>query len=127
MITFCLLTFNVACGAGLEDEFRDPPEWTRPWCYWFWVDGDVTEDGITKDLEKMKELGIQQAIVTNVHHDKKGTGPVKILSQRWRDLNRYALREAARLGIAFSMFNSPGWSQSGGPWNKPENSMRRSM
>ena len=125
MITFCLLTFSVACAGGVEDEFRDPPEWTKPWCYWFWVDGDVTEEGITKDLEKMKELGIQQAIVTNVHHDKNGTGPIKTLSAEWRDLNRHAFREAARLGIAFSMFNSAGWSQSGGPWNKPEHSMRR--
>jgi hypothetical protein len=37
-----------ASGAPLEDPVRDPPPWTRLWCFWFWVDGDVTEDGVTK-------------------------------------------------------------------------------
>lgn len=33
------ITLSVANGATLEDEFRDPPQWTRPWCYWFCADG----------------------------------------------------------------------------------------
>lgn len=41
IIIFCLLTIIAACAAGFEDEFRNPPEWTRPWCYWFFLDGTL--------------------------------------------------------------------------------------
>ena len=35
-----------------------------------------------------------------------------------------ALKTATELGIEIGIFNSPGWSQSGGPWVKPEQAMR---
>ena len=37
---------------------------------------------------------------------------------------RTALRTAGDLDIEIGIFNCPGWSQSGGPWVKPEQSMR---
>ena len=37
---------------------------------------------------------------------------------------RSRLREGDRIGVRVGMFNCPGWSQSGGPWMKPEQSMR---
>jgi hypothetical protein len=124
MIAFCLLTLSAICVAGLEDEFRDPPEWTRPWCYWFFLNGDITEDGITKDLEKMKELGIQQAIVMHVQNSEPKDDYVRMMSPRWMELKRFALKEAGRCGIGISLHNCPGWSNAGGPWIKPEQSMR---
>ena len=33
-------------------------------------------------------------------------------------------KKAGELGIQIGIFNSPGWSQSGGPWVKPEEAMR---
>src|SRR5439155_2234952 len=36
----------------------------------------------------------------------------------------YAIREGGRLGIDVGFFNSPGWSESGGPWVKPTQAMR---
>ena len=35
-----------------------------------------------------------------------------------------ALKTATELDIDIGIFNSPGWSQSGGPWVKAENAMR---
>ena len=32
--------------------------------------------------------------------------------------------KATRLGVDIGLFNSPGWSQSGGPWVKPDQAMR---
>ncbi len=118
------VTHFAAHGAALEEEFRDPPQWTRPWCYWFWMDGDVTEEGIVKDLEAMADIGVQQVIMMHVNHNEQGTGPVKTMSDEWHELLRFSLRHAARLGIGVSMFNGPGWSQSGGPWNQPQHAMR---
>ncbi|MGB0743955.1 MAG: glycosyl hydrolase, partial [Opitutales bacterium] len=35
----------------LQELFADPPESTKPWCYWYWLNGDITKEGITRDLE----------------------------------------------------------------------------
>jgi len=101
--------------------FRNPPDTTRPYCYWYWLNGDITKEGITKDIEAMSRAGIMQAMIGNI----EGGGPVKMFSPEWYALTRHALKEASRVGFGIMMFNAPGWSQSGGPWIKPEQSMRR--
>ncbi len=101
--------------------FQDPPDEYKPSCYWYWLKGDISKEGITKDLETMAKVGIRRAMIGNI----EGGGPVKMFSQEWYDLTHHALKEAARVGVDIMMFNAPGWSQSGGPWIKPEQSMRR--
>lgn len=88
------------------------------------MNGEITREGITKDLEAMADVGIKLAMIGNVTLNKK-TGPVKMLSPEWLELTRHALKEASRLSIQLMMFNAPGWSQSGGPWITPAQSMRR--
>lgn len=105
----------------LASGFADPPEETKPWCYWYWLNNEVSEEGITKDLEAMKHTGIKAAMIGNI----EGGGPVKMFSPEWYRLTSQALAEAGRLGIKIYMFNAPAWSQNGGPWIKPEQSMRR--
>jgi len=112
-------------GDPLADQFLDPPEATKPWCYWYWLKSDVTSEGITKDLEAMAKAGIRLAMLGNIQSGGHLPGPVKMFTPEWRALTRHALAEAGRLGIEIYMFNGPGWSQSGGPWIKPEQSMRR--
>jgi hypothetical protein len=106
-------------GDDLASGFRNPPETTKPYCYWYWMSGDITKEGITKDLEAMAKAGIKQAMIGNI----EGGGPVKMHSPEWCALTRHALREASRVGVGIMMFNAPGWSQSGGPWVKLEQSM----
>ncbi len=53
-------------GAALEEKFKNPPEETKPWCYWYWLDSDITKDGITKDLEAMAQVGIKRAMIGNI-------------------------------------------------------------
>jgi hypothetical protein len=108
-------------GTALEEGFKNPPEETKPWCYWYWLNSDITKDGITKDLEAMARVGIKRAMIGNI----KGGGPVKMFSPEWYAVTHYAFKEAKRVGVELYMFNGPGWSQSGGPWIKPEQSMRR--
>jgi hypothetical protein len=69
----------------------------------------------------MAKIGIKQAFIGNIY----GGGQVKMFSSEWYVLTRHALKEASRVGVGIMMFNAPGWSQSGGPWIKPEQSMRR--
>ena len=112
---------------NLQSQFKNPLEETKPWSYWYWVNGDISEEGITKDLEKMAEVGIKKVILMNVSSKMKTNKDrsVSILSPEWNELNRYALREANRLNIGVNIANCPGWTLSGGPWIKPEQSMRR--
>ncbi len=42
----------------LEQGFRNPPDAARTWVYWFWINGNISKEGITADLEAMKEVGI---------------------------------------------------------------------
>ena len=44
---------------GLEPGFLNPPASARPWVYWFWLNSNITREGITADLEAMKESGPQ--------------------------------------------------------------------
>jgi hypothetical protein len=110
---------------SLEQQFQNPPEETKPWCYWYWMKSDITRDGITKDLEAMSKAGIRLAMIGNVEQGGHPSGSVKMFTPEWKAATKHAMAEGARLGVDIYMFNSPGWSQSGGPWIKREQSMRR--
>lgn len=42
----------------LEEQFQDPPNSARPRVWWHWMNGNITKDGIAKDLAWMKRVGI---------------------------------------------------------------------
>ena len=108
----------------LEGGFRSPPASARPWVYWYWMSGNIAREGLTADLEAMKQAGIGGAMIFNI--GDAISGPVTILSPEWRELMRYAICEAGRLGIEIALNNSAtGWSSSGGPWITPELAMQR--
>ena len=112
--------------AGLEErEFMTPPPSARPHVYWYWMNGNISREGLTADLEAMKRAGIGGAGIFNIG-GHGGSGPVKVLSPEWRELMRHAIREAGRLGIEINLNNSmSGWSSSGGPWITPELAMQK--
>lgn len=109
---------------SLEKRFLNPSDQTRPWCYWYWVNNQISKEGVTKDLEAMAEVGIGTALIGNQYFGNQPPGPVKMLSEEWWDITVHAVREGKRLGVDIGLFNCPGWSQSGGPWVKPEQAMR---
>jgi hypothetical protein len=124
-----LLASLLACAvhAGLlESDFTRPPETTRPRCYWYWMDGQITKEGITRDMEAMKRVGIGEGYI-GIISGQAGTpagGASKALTDEWWGFIEHAMREGTRLGVDVGLFNSPGWSQSGGPWVKPTQAMR---
>ena len=87
------------------------------------MNGNVTREGITADLEAMKRVGIGGAQIFNVDCGIPA-GPVKFMSPEWRELVKFAAQEAQRLGLELCMHNCAGWSSSGGPWNTPEHAMQ---
>jgi hypothetical protein len=109
---------------SLEQVFKTPPPSTEPYMYWYWLNNNVSAKGITADLEAMKQAGIGEVFIGHVISDGIPEGTVPILSPEWWQLVEFAVREGDRIGVRVGMFNGPGWSQSGGPWMKPEQSMR---
>ncbi len=117
-------TFNQNAASNLESDFRQPQASAYPQTFWFWMNGNVTAEGITLDLEAMKQVGIGGVFNFDV-----GTGipkgPVEYLSNEWLQLKKHAIREAERLGLEVTMHNCPGWSSSGGPWITPDLAMQQ--
>ncbi|HEX5790255.1 MAG TPA: glycosyl hydrolase, partial [Luteolibacter sp.] len=112
----------------LRAAFASPPPDTRPGCYWYWINDNISKEGITKDLEAMARVGIGRAYIGHICNRKEASdtpvGTVKFMSDAWWDALQWAVKEAGRVGVDIGFFNSPGWSQSGGPWIKPSQSMR---
>ncbi len=111
-------------GTDLPVRFLHPPEEAKPWVYWFVMDGNLRREGITADLEAMKRVGIGGLLFMEVDVGIP-KGPMKFMSPPWRELFKHANQEAARLGLQITMPASPGWTGSGGPWVKPEQSMQK--
>jgi hypothetical protein len=107
--------------------FRTPPPSARPRTWWHWTRSNVTKEGITKDLEWMKRVGIAGVQLADVNAGGGQTVEKKIVfgTPEWLDAVRHAATEADRLGLELDLFASPGWSLTGGPWVKPEQAMKR--
>jgi hypothetical protein len=113
-----------AVGDPLKDGFIQPPHEAKPWVFWHWMNGHITREGITADLEAMADVGIGGAMIFNLR-DFMARGPVDFASDEWFALFGHAVREAARLGLTISMHTTDGWSQAGGPWISPGQSMKQ--
>lgn len=127
---FCLILVAATVGPVAADDmeglFGNPPEATKPRCYWYWMDGHITKEGLTADLESMKRFGIGEGYI-GIISGQSGMDPKpepKALTDAWWDFIVHAVREGRRLGVDIGFFNSPGWSQSGGPWVQPDQAMR---
>jgi hypothetical protein len=109
---------------GLGRDFAHPPDSARPWVYWFWLNGNITSNGITADLEAMKRVGIGGVLIMEVD---QGTpkGPAGFGLPPWRELFKHVCGEADRLGLEVNMNNDAGWCGSGGPWITPDLAMQK--
>ncbi len=120
-----LLTFNCKTNQSdtLKGGFKNPPDSARPGVYWYFMDGNLSREGITADLESMKEAGIGNVLFLEVNVGVP-RGKVDFLSDEWLGIIKHAINECERLDIEFTLGSGPGWAGSGGPWVKPEQSMR---
>jgi hypothetical protein len=107
----------------LADNFVHPPPSARPWVYWFPLDGNITSNGITADLEAMKRAGIGGVLYMETDQGAP-RGPAEFAGPLWRGLFEHICSEAHRLGLQVNMNNDAGWCGTGGPWITPELSMQ---
>lgn len=50
----------------LESGFVNPAEQVQTSVYWYWISGNISEEGVKKDLYSMKEAGINRAFIGNI-------------------------------------------------------------
>jgi hypothetical protein len=107
--------------------FQDPPNAARPRVWWHWLNGNITRDGVEKDLAWMKRVGIGG--LQNFDADRKTPQIVDkrlvYMSPEWKAVFHAAVQQADALGLEFAIAASPGWSETGGPWVKPEQAMKK--
>ena len=111
---------------NLEKDFKNPPPDARAETWWHFTTNHITKEGITRDLEAIKNIGYSGAhiFIPNCYGKIPNVPDAQIMTPLWRELMRHAGAEAKRLGLSIGVHNCPGWSRSGGPWIKPEDSMK---
>lgn len=108
----------------IEVRFKTAPDSIQTSIYWYWISDNISKEGVIRDLESMKNVGINRAFIGNIWQDDVPAGKVKIFTDEWWDILHAALKRATELNIEIGIFNAPGWSQSGGPWVQPGQAMR---
>lgn len=116
-----------ASADDLTDGFRNPPQSARPRVWWHWMNGNVTKDGIDKDLDWMARMGIGgvQNFDASLMTPQIVKGRLVYMTDGWKDAFRHAVRTADAKGLEFAIAASPGWSETGGPWVKPQDAMKK--
>lgn len=83
----------------LEQQFKNPPQSGAPRTFWHWTNGDINQEGITKDLEWMKRIGIGGVQLADV-----GFGVGQSIEQKvpygspeWLEYIRHATAKADEL------------------------------
>ncbi|HTI09014.1 MAG TPA: glycosyl hydrolase, partial [Puia sp.] len=112
--------------AELSRNFATPPGSVRSSCYWWWFNGLVDKEGITRDLEEYHAKGMGEVLLVNSAGSLGGVSfpqGARLFSEEWKELYRHAMSEAKRLDIAVGINLCSGWCM-GGPWIKPEDSGR---
>lgn len=101
---------------AMQRAFLDPSDAYKAGVYWWWLDGAASKEGITADMEALRQQGISYALIFNSGSPGDGVpaGP-PFMSDAWREYFRFAVREADRCGIELSVNLCDGWN-AGGPW-----------
>ena len=127
-LLFAAVMVHTVGAQTLYEGFADPPQEARPRVWWHWMDGNVSMEGVRKDIDWMERAGIG-----GFHQfDAGGIGVRPIVdelapygSPGWKAALGYAMELAQAKGMETAIASAPGWSSTGGPWVKPENAMKK--
>ncbi|MET0364111.1 MAG: glycosyl hydrolase [Sphingobium sp.] len=123
----CTILATPSRADDLAEGFRNPPSSARPRVWWHWLNGNVTNEGIDKDLDWMARMGIGgvQNFDANLQTPQIVAQRLPYMTDGWKDAFRHAVQVADAKGLEFAIAASPGWSETGGPWVKPEDGMKK--
>ncbi len=111
----------------LQQDFQNPPNAARPRVWWHWMNGNVTKNGIQKDLEWMQRVGIGgfQNFDANLFTPLVVEKKLVFMTPEWKDAFKFATELADKKGLEMAIAGSPGWSVTGGPWVPAEDGMKK--
>lgn len=112
---------------ALLDGFRTPPVAAKPRVWWHWNSGQISSAGIAADLDWMERIGLggYQAFDVDLGAPRVVENPLPYMSDAWKAAFGEAVERSIRKGFDIGIAGSPGWSESGGPWVKPEQAMKK--
>ena len=130
MLLVFVLCFSCEAQKNTENVtvFQPTEESAKPWVYWYWMQSAYSKEGITADLEAMRDAGLGGAYLMTI---KGPTDPPLIdppvlqLSKEFWDLIDWAFEEAGRLDLKIAFHAADGFAVAGGPWITPEKSMQK--
>lgn len=127
LLLLAFLPLKAQNSKTLYQGFLNPDQAARPRVWWHWMNGNISKDGIYKDLSWMKRSGI-----VGFHNFDAGLKTPQVVKKRlaymtpeWKDAFHYMLEVADSLGMEVTIASSPGWSETGGPWVKDEDGMKK--
>jgi len=129
LFLLCLILCSLNAKAEISESFTSPNSFdAKPWCFWYWMHGAVTREGITNDLEAMAQNGLGGTYlmpIKSIEQNPALGGTVRQLSPEWYSMVDWAMQEADRLGLKLGMHICDGFALAGGPWITPKESMQK--
>ena len=127
ILIFLIISITGNAQNSLKQSFQNPPNVAKPRVWWHWMNGNITIDGIQKDLEWMNRIGIG-----GFHNFDASLGTPQIVKERltymtpkWKEAFKFTTNLADKLGLEMAIAASPGWSVSGGPWVPEKDGMKK--
>jgi alpha-L-rhamnosidase/Glycosyl hydrolases family 2, sugar binding domain len=110
-----------------KTQFQTPPNSAKPRVWWHWMNGNISKEGIQKDLEWMSRVGIGgfQNFDANLFTPVVVPKKLVFMQPDWKDAFKFTAELADKKGLEMAIAGSPGWSVTGGPWVKPEDGMKK--
>ncbi|MEC3965870.1 glycosyl hydrolase [Flagellimonas halotolerans] len=137
-IYFSLAFLMISCGpkteeaptfdaVQLEEGFKNPPNEAKPRVWWHWMNGNVTKDGIQKDLDWMERTGIGgfQNFDANLFTPLVTDEKLVFMTPDWKEAFKFTTDLAIEKDFEMAIAGSPGWSETGGPWVEPRDGMKK--
>ena len=121
------LTRGQGASDPLRRGFEDPPVSAHPLVWWHWMNGNITKEGIKLDLEWMHRAGIAgfQNFDGSMATPKVVDQRLVYMTPEWKDAFKYAITLSDELGLEAGIADSPGWSETGGPWVPAREAMKK--
>ena len=121
-LVFLLITYHLSLITSIAEGTE------KPWTFWYWMYGAVSEAGIKADLRAMKNVGLGGCYLMPIRgaaERPEYEGRADALSENFWRMVDCALVQADSLGLGMGIHVCDGFALAGGPWITPEESMQK--